>query len=77
MPIQTKYLFRGTTKDFEGGTNSKENKFTCTSRHPIIALFFAMDCARDYPDHAVVYITQFEKVRHLKAEPNVFKKIEQ
>jgi len=77
MPVKTEYLFRGTTKGFEGGTNSKENKFTCTSRHPVIALFFAMDCAREYPDDAVVYIAKIEDVQHLKAEPNVFKKIEQ
>lgn len=74
---ETLYLFRGTTLGYEGGTNCRTYNYTCTTRHPFIGLLFAMECAMRNPDEAVVYIAKLEKVTHLKAEPNVLKKIEQ
>jgi len=71
------YLFRGTTIGYEGGTTSQTYSFTCTSVHPIIALYFAMECSTCFPEQAVVYVANFENVKHHEAEANVLKKIEQ
>ena len=77
MPLQRKYLFRGTTIAYEGGTNSREHNFTCTTSHPVIGLLFAKECANRYPDQAVIYIARMDKVEHLIVEANVLKKMEQ
>lgn len=77
MPAKAKVLFRGTTINFAGGNISKNFNLTCTTTHPAIALLFAMECANDYPDNAVIYIAKMETVGHLKMQPNVLKKIEQ
>ena len=77
MSVKYKYIFRGTTVNFEGGHSSKKYHFTCTSQHPAIALLFAMVCAKEYPETSVIYVAVMEKVRHLITEPNVFKRQEQ
>jgi len=76
MAAKDKYIFRGTTIGFKGGKNCHEHSYTCTSTHPVIALLFAMECANQYSAEAVVYVANIEKVRHLKKEPNVLKKVE-
>ena len=77
MPTAIKYVFRGTTIGFKGGSNSQKHSIVCTSKHPAKALLFAMECANEHPDDAVVYIAKMEKVGHLKIEGNVIKKKEE
>lgn len=67
----------GTTLNFEGGYISKKYHFTCASQHPVIALLFALVCAKEYPETSVIYVATMAKVGHLITEPNVFKTQEQ
>lgn len=77
MPTAIKYVFRGTTIGFKGGSNSQEHSIVCTSKHPAKALLFAMECANEHPDDAVIYIAKMERIGHLKIEGNVLKKKEE
>lgn len=72
----TEYVFRGTTKDFPGGTSSQKLPYTCTTKSPIIAALFALVCSKMYAENAVVYIAKKKNLNHLKPMSNVLKKYE-
>jgi hypothetical protein len=78
MPKERKigFVFRGTTKGYLGNEKSKSIPVTCTTSQPAIAILFAMQCANEFPDDAVVYIADFQKIKSQITEPNVLKKDE-
>jgi|GEM_PF-3446199 len=70
------YVFRGTTIGFQGSTASMSIPYTCTSSHPIKAIWFALDCMSKNPYTAVVYLGILEKFSEQKIKANVLKSIE-
>ena len=72
-----KYVFRGTTINYEGGSSSQKCEYTCTTKHPVIAALFALLCAQEYPEQSVVYIFKTIKLKSLKPMGNVLKKHEE
>lgn len=77
MLSEIKFVFRGTTIGYEGGKHSQTLPVTCTTEHPAKALWFAMQCAAENPEIAVVYIAKMEKLAHLSILANVLKKKEE
>ncbi len=69
-----KYVFRGTTINHEGNRICREFRYTCTSKDPVKATLFAMECARNYPDFAVIYIALTQNLKGLTAHANWNKK---
>ena len=74
LPI---YVFRGTTIGFEGSTASMNIPYTCTSGHPIKALWFALDCMSKNPYTAVVYLGILGKFSSQTIKGNVLNSIEE
>lgn len=72
-----KYVFRGSTINFEGGISSKKYGYTCTTKHPVKATLFALECANHYPEQAVIYVAETKNLMHLKRTSNVLKKQEE
>jgi hypothetical protein len=76
MSHKYKYVFRGTTIEYQGGVNSKSNSFTCTSTHPVKALWFALECLYRYPEEAVVYIAEIASLDNVNRGANVLEETE-
>lgn len=71
-----KYVFRGTTKDYPGGGNSIRMPYTCTSSHPVKALWFALECYQENPEDAGIYLALTENLKHISHGQNHFHKLE-
>lgn len=69
----TKYLFRGTTLNWEGNDANKHLPITSVTTHPIKAVLFAL-CCRD--NNRVVYINTLDRVAHIPQHQNVLAVIE-
>jgi len=50
--------------------------YTCTSTHPVKALWFALECYHKNPGLAVVYIARIEKLAGIDIGYNPLKKLE-
>ena len=70
------FVFRGTTEGYPGGKNSIEMPYTCTSTHPVKALWFALECFHQNPGTACVYIAQMHDLDHLGFIYNHFYSLE-
>jgi len=70
------FVFRGTTEWYPGGKNSIEMPYTCTSWHPVKALWFALECFQTNPETACVYIAQMGNVEQLGVIKNHFESFE-
>ena len=70
------FVFRGTTEGYRGGKNSIEMPYTCTSWHPVKALWFALECFRTNPDKACVYIARMINVEQFGVIKNHLHSIE-
>ncbi len=71
-----KYVFRGTTIKYKGNKNSIEIPYTCTSTHPVKALWFALECYPKNPETAVIYIAKLERLEDKKTSTNHFADLE-
>jgi hypothetical protein len=78
MPSSKKpeFVFRGTTEGYPGGQNSIEIPYTCTSTHPLKALWFALECFQQNPDTACIYIARTENLKEISSGYNHFHKLE-
>ncbi len=53
------YVFRGTTYNFPGGSNSTSIPYRCyTSVNPAKACLFAIACQKNYSEQPVVYVAR-------------------
>ncbi|HXB08012.1 MAG TPA: hypothetical protein VNW04_12870 [Puia sp.] len=75
--VLPKYVFRGTTIGFEGNTASMNMPYTCTSSHPIKALWFALDCMSNNPYTAIVYLGILDRISGQLIKGNVLDSIEE
>jgi len=50
--------------------------YTCTSTHPVKALWFALECYHKNPGLAVVYIARMEKLQGVSRGYNQLRKLE-
>lgn len=73
LPI---YVFRGTTKEYPGSKNSMEMPYTCTTTHPVKALWFALECYPRNPELAVVYLARLERLAAIESSYNHLHKLE-
>jgi len=73
---KTEFVFRGTTEEYPGGRNSIEMPYTCTSSHPLKALWFALECFQQNPDTACVYVARTENLKQIRSGYNHFHKLE-
>src|SRR6266571_7005016 len=71
------YVFRGTTINFEGGSSCQKCGYTPTTKHPVKATLFALECAQRYPEKAVIYIFKTERLKNIEPLGNVLKKHEE
>ena len=72
------YVFRGTTIGYPGNKTSVDNSFCCTSKNPVKALWFAMECMiHNERNNAVVYIADTSKLRIIPITQNVLNKLEE
>lgn len=60
------FLFRGTTIGFEGNQTAISFPYTCTSTHPVKALWFGLECLPRNRDSAVIYLAKMEDLVHLE-----------
>lgn len=72
-----RYVFRGTTIGFEGNGNSVGLRYTCTSTHPLKALWFALECYQKFPEQSVVYVADRHKLGELSTNSNHFQDYEE
>ena len=70
------FVFRGTTEEYPGGQNSIEMPYTCTSTHPLKALWFALECFQQNPERACVYIARTENLKDIPSGYNHLRKLE-
>lgn len=70
------YIFRGTTIGHPGSHNAQTFPYTCTSLHPVKALWFALACLQNAPNDAVVYVARTENLVTFSPIYNVLKKVE-
>lgn len=70
------YVFRGTTIAYQGNTNSIKIPVTCTSWHPVKALWFALECFQKDPEKAVIYIANTNRLKSLAIGYNHLGKLE-
>jgi hypothetical protein len=71
-----RFVFRGTTIDYEGSKNSIALSYTSTSTHPVKALWFALECYRKFPDNSVVYVADRQRLVNLATSSNLLKDYE-
>lgn len=71
------YIFRGTTIDYRGNPAAIVVPYTCTSRHPVKALWFALECVTKNPATAVVYLAETQKLTALETMQNYLEAIEE
>jgi len=71
-----RYIFRGTTIGYPGNHNAQTFPYTCTSLHPVKALWFALACMQYAPDDAVVYIARTEQFTGISVIYNWLKRVE-
>jgi hypothetical protein len=78
MPSRKKpeFVFRGTTEGYPGGKNSIEMPYTCTSIHPVKALWFALECFQQSPDVACIYFARTDNLQEIASGYNHFHKLE-
>ena len=70
------FVFRGTTINYPGNNNAIQLPYTCTSFHPVKALWFALECLHLQPDGAVVYVARTRNLTDFKLIYNYFNRLE-
>jgi hypothetical protein len=74
---KTEYIFRGTSRDFAGGSRAKEIPATCTTRNPAKAVLFAI-VALPYSFDAGIYYTKVSNLKEVEElNPNVLSREEE
>ena len=71
------YVFRGTTIGFKGNGTSVQYGITCTSRHPVKAFWFALECVQANRNTAVVYIAATGQLSNIESTANVLEEQEE
>jgi len=70
------FLFRGTTINYKGNNAAIAVPYTCTSRHPVKALWFALECVSKNPASAVVYLAKAERLLNFEPMGNWLESVE-